>query len=285
MHHIFVNQNNVNLIENIIKINIKNDSYNYNHLVKSLRINIGELVLCSVIPFNFSFDYLCKVHNINNNEVLLSINEKCEANELPIKINLYQCITKSDKFEFIIEKAVELGVYSITPINSQYSIAKIDENDTKKLDKKIERFNKIATSASEQSKRNIIPKINYPMKYTKLIDMLKQSNDYNILFYENANGINNTRKYLEKISSELKENLNHKTNIHIEKEDTPSINVIIGPEGGFSSEEIEYTYNTNVNILSLGKRILRTETASITALSIIMYVFDDIKGTSKNSDC
>lgn len=255
MHHIFVNENNVDLAGKTIKLS--KDDETFNHLVKSLRINEREKVLCSVVPFMSSFDYLCEVANVDSENVILTIIEETDARELPVTINLYQGISKSDKLEFIIEKAVELGVSTITPLSTEYCIAKIDE---KKSDKKIDRFNKIAKSAAEQSKRHIIPKVNEPMEFDDLVNAAG-TNDltYNILFYENASGILETKKVIQDIKQKIVGNKDI------------AINVIIGPEGGFSKKEIETARDKGFSILSLGDRILRTETAAVTALSILMY--------------
>lgn len=261
MHHIFVNENIVDLANKSISLSIENDGETFNHLVKSLRIKEKEKVLCSIVPFTTSFDYLCEVSDVDDDKIMLTILEKTESRELPVSINLYQGISKADKLEFIVEKAVELGVNSITPLATEYCIAKIDD---KKSDKKIDRFNKIAKSAAEQSKRHIIPEVKGPMKYDDLMKLLKDNANkgdasYNLLFYENASGISETKR----IISEMKQKVLSGTSV--------KINVIIGPEGGFSEKEIEMARNSGLYILSLGDRILRTETAAVTALSILMY--------------
>lgn len=255
MHHIFVNENIVDLAGKMIRLS--KDDEAFNHLVKSLRINEKEKVLCSLVPFESSFDYLCEVSNVDSENVILTILEEMAARELPVAINLYQGISKSDKLEFIIEKAVELGASTITPLSTEYCIAKIDE---KKSDKKIDRFNKIAKSAAEQSKRHIIPKVNEPMEFDDLVNAAA-TNDltYNLLFYENASGIIETTKVIQDIKQKMAGNKDI------------VINVIIGPEGGFSKKEIEMAKDKGFSILSLGDRILRTETAAVTALSILMY--------------
>ena len=262
MHHIFIEEKSIDLINGIVLINcdrnssdLENDTFN--HLVNSVRVKVGEKVLCSVNSEISSFDYICKVENITKDVIELSVEEKSVANELSAEINLYQGITKFDKFEFIIEKSVELGVKSITPFFSEYCVVKFDDN---KAVKKIERFNKISKSAAEQSKRHMIPKVNEPINFNEMINKISDNNDttYNLLFYENAEGIIKTRDILKKI-------------VNKSKDSNVVINVIIGPEGGFSYKEIELAKNSNVSILSLGDRILRTETASLTAMSIIMY--------------
>lgn len=270
MHHIFIEENEIDLSNKVIEIDSGNE--NYNHLVKSLRVEKGEDVLCSVNGFIHPFDYKARVKDIDGESICLSIEENVDANELPIKINLYQGITKFDKIEFIIEKAVELGVYSICPVASEYCVAKIED---KKTDKKIDRFNKISKAAAEQSKRHIIPKVNEPISFKQMIENVKtlKCDDngnaietYNLLFYENASGIAETKeKVLEIVKSLTDKKIN-----------TIEVNVIIGPEGGFSEKEISLARESGFDILSLGDRILRTETAAITAMSILVYEFNVI---------
>ena len=255
MHHIFVDKNAVDIDNKLISIDSNSDYENYNHLVNSLRIKEGEFVLCSVNKFSSSFDYKTKVISIDKNEVRLNIEEETKANELDIEINLYQGLCKSDKFEFIIEKAVELGVHKIIPFDTVYTIVKFDLNE-KKINSKLDRFNKIAKSAAEQSKRHYIPEVLRPLSFEKIKD-LDLTNSHNILFYENAKSIDETRSYIRAI-----------------KNDKKAVNIFIGPEGGFSDKEIEEAKTLGFKILTLGKRILRTETAAVTALSILMYEFE-----------
>ena len=257
MHHIFVDKSEIDLDNKLVDIDCISDCENYNHLVNSLRIREGEFVLCSIIPFTSSFDYRTRVSSIDKNKVSLSIEEEIKANELDIEINLYQGLCKSDKFEFIIEKAVELGVHRIIPLDTEYTIVKFEQNE-KKLMAKLDRFNKIAKSAAEQSKRHYIPEVSEPLKLSDIkIDNVLDA--HNILFYENADSIEKTKECINLIK-------------HLESIKT--INVFIGPEGGFSDKEITEVKKMGFNILSLGKRILRTETAAVTALSILMYEFE-----------
>ena len=251
MFHIFINENQIDGEKIIIDKN--NDPDNFKHLKNAVRIKLNEKLLISINDYIHSFDYLCSVIDIDDENIVAKIEEKTESRELKYNINLYQGFPKADKFEFIIEKAVELGVHSIIPVDMQYSVAKLNE---KKESAKLERFNKISKSASEQSKRNIIPEVKNPINYKTMIDSIKNDR-YNILFYENANGISETKKYIHDILADISESDN--------------INIIIGPEGGFSEAEIELARSNNVKILSLGDRILRTETAAITSLSILTY--------------
>lgn len=249
MHHIFVNENQINEGDKSIVILKASDSENFDHLYKSLRINVGEIVLCTPMPFNYDFSYKCEVMSLDDEKIILSITNKAKANELSIKINLYQGLPKSDKLEFIIEKAVELGVNKIIPVEMTNSVSKIND----KADKKNDRYMKIAKSAAEQSKRNIVPEVTKAIKYDQMLGEI--SGTKTIVFYEEATGIEKTRKYLRDIKNEK----------------VSTLNIIVGPEGGFTEKEVMSLKEKGAECLSLGSRILRTETAAITALSIIMY--------------
>ena len=249
MHHIFIKKNQI-VCDNIF-IDKNSDFENFNHLYNSLRIDINENILISLLDDAIDCDYKCKIKKITKEEIIIQILEIVSNNELKTKINLYQGIVKYDKFEYIIEKSVELGVFSITPVVMDNCIFKFKNE---KIDKKIDRYNKISKSASEQSKRSIIPKVNNPINFLEMINMIKD-NYNNFLFYENSKDFNKTKENIEKIKNINKD----------------FVNIIIGPEGGFSEKEIELSKNFNVKILTLGKRILRTETASIVALSFLLY--------------
>ena len=168
--------------------------------------------------------------------------------ELSVKVDLYQGIPKSDKMEAIIQKSVELGVNTIFPVNMKNCIAKIkDEN------KKQERWQKISESAAKQSKRNIIPSIEKSVNIDFICNNIKNY-DLVIIAYENEENIT--------IKDILKEN-------KIEK-----IAIVVGPEGGLTENEVDKLINSGAKVATLGKRILRTETAPITMLSMIMYEYD-----------
>lgn len=250
MHHIFIVENLIN--DNIININILEDKENFNHLYSSLRLKLNEKVRISIE--NIDCDYMTITQSIDKNNIALEIIDKIPKNELDIKINLYQGIPKSGILEDIIDKSVELGVYSITPMISKNSISKISID---KEEKKLNRFNKISKSASEQSIRGIIPKVNNVKCFNDIIkDILNDK--YNFLFYENEKDFNKTKN----IFNELKQ----------DKTNNKEVNIIIGPEGGFDIEEINYAKQNNVHLLSLGNRILRVETATLTALSYLNYI-------------
>lgn len=216
----------------------------YNHIIKSLRMKKDEkLIICD----GAANDYLCKIKEINKNhaKALIISKSKC-SNELDLKIHLYQAIPKGSKLEQIIQKSVELGVYDITPIVSKRCVSLPKKSS---IDKKIERWQKISKSAAEQSGRGIIPKINRIIDFETMVKNLKDE-DNKIIFYECFGD-----KINKIISSDIKE-----------------VSVIIGSEGGFSPQEIEKCKKNNISIATLGKRILRCETAPIVVLSIFNYL-------------
>ncbi|MBR3803931.1 MAG: 16S rRNA (uracil(1498)-N(3))-methyltransferase [Clostridia bacterium] len=224
----------------------------YNHIKNVLRMKTGEDLL---VTFGGKSD-LCCVCDFTQSEVVVKIiKPDYQSTELPVEITLFQGIAKGEKMELIIQKAVELGVSEIVPTEMKRCIAKIEKNKAKQ---KTERFNLISESASKQSKRNVIPKVLEPMSYDSALSYL-ESFDLVIIPYECAEGMTATTQTLDEIKRGMK------------------IGVIIGSEGGFDDGEIEKAKQLkNAKIISLGKRILRTETASITALSLIMLKAETI---------
>lgn len=221
------------------------DGENFNHLVNVLRIKVGENILVS---FDGKTD-LCSVTKIEQSSAIASvIEENYQDTALPISITLMQGLPKSDKMELIIQKAVELGADAVIPVETQNSVVKLIGN---KKDNKINRWQAIAKSGAEQSKRNIVPKVGEVITFKQAIESAK---DYDLVImpYECENGVESTKSALSKIKSGMK------------------IAVIIGPEGGFSEKEVLLAKEKGIETVSLGKRILRTETASITTLSMLM---------------
>ncbi len=242
MYKFFVNNNQID--DGVIKI-IGED---YNHIVNVLRMKNGDEILVSNKQTYETYN--CKITKITENEVVCIINNKLEdSSELVVEVDLYQGLPKADKFEFIIQKAVELGVHQITPVNMKYCIAKIKDEE-----KKNARWNKISEVASKQSKRDIIPKITFSMDFKNLDNILKDY-DLVVVAYENEDKTS-IRKILESNKKARK------------------IALIIGPEGGLSKEEINHLDEIGAKTVTLGKRILRTETAPIAALSMIIYEYE-----------
>lgn len=241
MHHFFVNDNQIK--ENYITI----IGADVNHIKNVLRMKIGEKLL---ISNGINKDYLCELCKITNEEIIatvLSVDE--EGGELPSKIYLFQGLPKADKMELIIQKAVELGVFEIIPVSMKHSVVKLDE---KKQSNKVKRWQAIAESAAKQSKRSVVPNVRHVMSFQEALDYAKNF-EYNLIPYEHADKIKETKQVI----ASLKANT--------------SIGVFIGPEGGFDENEIASARKHNMKTITLGKRILRTETAGLTALSVIMF--------------
>lgn len=244
MYHFFVSEEQINGENAYI------EGSDVNHIVNVLRMKPGEELLISV---KGDWDYLCKIVDIETDRVNLKVLESMEQRELPVNITLLQGIPKSDKLEMIIQKAVELGVSEIIPVKTKRVVVKIDE---KKVDTKVNRWNAIAESAAKQSKRSIIPKVSGPMSIDNALEIVKDFG-VKLIPYENADGIDKTRKILDSMDK------------------TKDIAVFIGPEGGFEEAEVERIKNSGFEVITLGKRILRTETAGLALLSNIMIRLED----------
>lgn len=244
MYHFFVSEEQINGENAYI------EGSDVNHIANVLRMKPEEELLISV---KGDWDYLCKIVDIETDRVNLKVLESMEQRELPVNITLLQGIPKSDKLEMIIQKAVELGVSEIIPVKTKRVVVKIDE---KKVDTKVNRWNAIAESAAKQSKRSIIPKVYEPMSIDNALEIVK---DFGVKLtpYENADGIDKTRKILDNMDK------------------TKNIAVFIGPEGGFEESEVERIKNSGFEVITLGKRILRTETAGLALLSNIMIRLED----------
>ena len=217
----------------------------FNHVKNVLRMKVGDEFLIS----HDNKSSLCSILEFTDSTVIAKIiNEDFQNTELPVKFYLFQGLPKSDKFELIIQKAVELGVYEIIPVEMDRCVVKLEN---KKKDSKVERWQAIAESAAKQSKRTLIPKVNGVLTFRQALEKAK-SLDLFVAPYENALGMQATKDFLSKIKSGA------------------SVGVIIGPEGGFSDNEISKVLEIGGASVSLGKRILRTETAAITTLSLLM---------------
>ena len=209
-----------------------------------LRHNVGDEILVN--------DKICKIKNITKQDVLCTVIGKAEEKGVPkTKITLFQALLKSDKMEFVIQKAVELGVHEVVPFSSKNVVVKLDE---KYKIKKHERWNKISVEASKQCGRSDIVEV---MRVCDFNEMLDKLNDFDIVIiaYENE-------------KRELKEVIKEKYN-------AKKIAIIIGAEGGFDKSEVEKVLEkNNASSVSLGNRILRAETASLNLISILMYEFE-----------
>ncbi|MDF2907289.1 MAG: hypothetical protein K0R34_2610 [Herbinix sp.] len=246
MHRFYVNPNQI--IDQTVRIT----GPDVNHIKNVLRMKPGEeIVICN----GQGKDCYCIISRVSENEIMTDIQSiKTTDTELKTRITLFQGMPKSDKMELIIQKAVELGVYEIIPVMTKRVIVKLD--DKKKEEKKLERWQAIAEGAAKQSRRGIIPIIKPVQTYAQAIEYAKAF-DQNIIPYENAKGMQYTREVMSKLP------------------DSNSIGVFIGPEGGFEENEIERAMQAGINPITLGKRILRTETAGIAVLAMMVLVLDE----------
>lgn len=224
-----------------------------NHICNVLRMRAGEEV---VICDGMGTDYLCRLKEFTREFVTASIIAKSASEtELPVRFVLFQGVPKKDKMELIIQKAVELGVYKIVPVITKRTVVKPSEE--KKEAKKRERFQAIARAAAMQSMRGIIPQIEKELLFR---DALKKAEELDALLipYEEARGIEYTREVLAKLVAD----------------GVRSIGIFIGPEGGFEREEVQAAQEMGASCITLGHRILRTETAGLVTLSLLMTAFE-----------
>ena len=241
MHHFFVEPSQIR--DGFIRV----EGSDVNHMKNVLRMKPGEL---TEISDGSQKRYECELETFEEDCVLLRIVEEHDDDvELPSRIYLFQGLPKGDKMELIIQKAVELGVYEVIPVATKRAVVKLDE---KKAAKKVVRWNAIAEGGAKQSGRSIIPKVHDVMTYTQALAYAEEL-DVRLIPYEKAEGMDAARKTIG--------------NIHPGQ----SVGVFIGPEGGFEESEIEQAIEHNIMPISLGKRILRTETAGLTVLAILMY--------------
>lgn len=219
-----------------------------NHIKNVLRMEREEeLMVCD----GTGMQYTCKIVDFPAGEVRLSIQRIEKAStELAVRLKLYQGLPKKDKMELIIQKAVELGAVEIIPVMTKRCIVKLE--DDKKEAKKLERWQAIAESAAKQSGRGIIPTVGRVMNYKEAIKQASVEG-MALIPYEMAEGMTTLKEAAVKAPEQK------------------IISVFIGPEGGFEEAEVEFAKENGVVPVSLGKRILRTETAGFTTLSILMY--------------
>lgn len=224
---------------------------NAKHIGISLRARTGEKIL---LGDNNGNECLCEITGFSGgkqSDVLVRVLSRQKSQTEPkVKVTLFQCLPKGDKLETVIQKAVELGAYEIIPVQSENCVVK---HDNKNITKKNERYKKIAEEAAKQSRRGIIPNVEITLTFNEMLSRLSE--------YENALFL------YEKGGEPLKKVL---------KEKTETIACVIGPEGGFSEKEAA-ALGEICKTVTLGKRILRTETAPICVLSAIMYEYGEME--------
>ena len=218
-----------------------------NHIKNVLRMKPGDQVMVSD---GEDMQYLCALESFADGPVWFEIVDTWKENrELPSKLYLFQGLPKSDKMELIIQKATELGVYELVPMVTGRTVVKLDE---KKAEKKNARWNAIAESAAKQSGRSLIPRVTGVMTFSEALAYAKEL-DVLLIPYEKAEGMEATRRAIEGIYP------------------GQSVGIFIGPEGGFEEAEVEQAMEKGAAPVTLGRRILRTETAGFVVLSMLLY--------------
>lgn len=232
-----------------------------NHIKNVLRMKPGTRVRISVKSDVYTEErygdigrsFFGTIDTISDMEVWVTIEEEdLTGTELKNRIYLFQGLPKGDKMELIIQKAVELGVYEIIPVAMKNCVVKLDD---KKADAKVKRWQAISESAAKQSKRTVIPEVSKPMSWKLALSKAKEL-DMVLIPYENARGMEATREVMQDIKP------------------GQSIGIFIGPEGGFALDEIDAVPDA-MHKISLGRRILRTETAGLAILSMLVFCLDE----------
>lgn len=219
-----------------------------NHIKNVLRMKPGEEV---EISDGAGKEYLCEIDRYEEEAVILRILSSAgEPAELPSKIYLFQGLPKSDKMELIIQKAVELGAAGIIPVATKNAVVKLD---AKKEESRLRRWQAIAESAAKQSKRSLVPEIGRVLSFKEAVARMDRDGfDLRLLPYENERGMEATREAFARAG------------------EAKRIAVFIGPEGGFDETEVNLARSADILPVSLGKRILRTETAGLAVLAALM---------------
>lgn len=243
MYQFFIKAENIQEDEILVT-----EAQDVNHIKNVLRMREGEKI--SLCCEEREREYVCSIEAFLPDGIrakILDVN--ADSRELPVKITLFQGLPKGDKMELIIQKAVELGAAEIVPVATKRAVVRLD---AKKATKKVARWNEIAKSAAKQSKRTHIPEVLPVMTFREALSYGMEM-DMRILPYEDARGIAYARQTIKKVA------------------DVKSVGIYIGPEGGFSEEEVALAREAGARTITLGHRILRTETAGMAILSILMF--------------
>ncbi len=248
MDRFFTPKSNINLEQNTCII----EGEDVKHISRVLRCKENDKLEVCDMDNN---EYICEIREINKDNILLDIIEKVNIKrESSLKVKLYQGMPKGTKMELILQKLTEIGVDEIVLVQTKRSVTKIDN---KKEDKKIERWERIIYEAAKQSKRGKIPTLRGVLSFKEALKDM-ENNDLNLCPYENERTIS-IKECLKDVNAS-------------------TIGIFVGPEGGFEEDEIEKIQDMDGKVVSLGPRILRTETASVVASSIVLYELSDLGG-------
>ena len=234
-----INNDNIDIIGEDVK-----------HIKNVLRKQIGDKI--EVCNQDTGDSYKCEIENFSEDEIKTNIIEKLTNIQERVEVDIYQGLPKSDKMELIIQKSVELGANAIIPVNMKRCVVKLEGKDESK---KIDRWQKIAESAAKQWGRSFIPEVKHLANVKDICNLINEY-DAIIVAYENEKD-NTLKSELKKLNSE---NL--------------KIGIVIGPEGGFEESDVNILRENGARIVTLGNRILRTETVALNVLSIVMYEFE-----------
>lgn len=244
MYQFFVEPHQINIKEKSVVI-VGSD---VNHIKNVLRMKPGEEI--NVSNGQDGKEYRCGIVALEEERIVCELRFIKEDNmELPVKVYLFQGLPKADKMELIVQKAVELGVHQIIPVAAKRCVVKLDD---KKAKSKITRWQGIAEAAAKQSKRGIIPQVTEVYSFTRAVELAEKM-EVRLIPYELAEGMDKTREIIGSLKP------------------GQSVAIFIGPEGGFEDTEIQLAMEHGIEPITLGKRILRTETAGFTVLSWIVY--------------
>lgn len=247
MYQFFINKENIRGSEILL-----NKPEDINHIKNVLRMRPGEQV-CFCCE-ETGKDYICRLSDVGSEEIRAAIEDiEGASGELPVRLVLFQGLPKSDKMDLIIQKAVELGAFEIVPVAMKRCVVRLD---SKKAAKKVQRWNEIAKSAAKQSKRSHIPEVKEVMTFPEAVSYAEKL-DLVLLPYEDAEGIRHSRQVLSSVKGKK------------------SAGIFIGPEGGFEEGEVSRAVEAGAHPITLGHRILRTETAGMAVLSILMFMLEE----------
>ena len=250
MHRFFTEE--INSSEQLVRLTGQDAA----HAARVLRLEPGDQIL---VGAGDGRDYTCRIKTISPEEVTAAI-EDISGNtaELPIEITLYQGFPKGDKMDLILQKTVELGVFRVVPVWMSRSVVKMDDAKAKK---RRERYQSIAEAAAKQSGRGVVPEVG---TFLSMKDAIQDAAKLDRVFvpYENAGGMDRTRALLEKLREDSASGA------------AKSLGVFIGPEGGFEESEISALKEIGAEVITLGHRILRTETVAMALLAVLGYIFE-----------
>jgi len=249
MHRFFVDQ------EQIGNDAVRITGADVNHIRNVLRLRTGDEILVVARGDEDAWEYTCRISEADPERILAAITDaQRPGRELPSRMFLLQALPKADKMDLVIQKAVELGVYAVIPVVTERCVVRLDE---KKAEKRILRWNRIAESAAKQARRSRVPEVTRPLTLTEALAKIESASaEVRLIPYEHETDMNETRRRLGGVRPGM------------------DVAVLIGPEGGFAKTEVEEARASGFAPVSLGSRILRTETAGLCLLSALMLQID-----------